>query len=219
MKLKDLDFMRLLPQFMHGDGAVKGLAKGLNTVIPELYKRTRLLSTWDHIDELPESELDALAWELNILWYDSGASADIKRELVKNSDLVYRRLGTKWAVENVIRSYFQQGYVQEWYEYNGKPGTFRVCATVPAATQDKIAAFRSILGKVKRASAQIDRIEIANPPQQTTAYLGGALLPAPQETRLPQHRPGLPLGRLWAACAAGAIVSIRLPPIETRESE
>ena len=116
MKLSTLEFIRLLPRFMREDGAVKGLAAAMDEIVPELAQSTATLSTWDHIDELTEAELDALAWELNILWYDTGASLDTKRALVKDSDLVYKRLGTKWAVENVINSYFGEGFVEEWFE-------------------------------------------------------------------------------------------------------
>ena len=98
MKLSNLDFLRLLPQFMRDDGAVKGLAVGINKLIPTLTASIERLSTWDHIDNLSESELDALAWELNILWYDTRASIDVKREVVRNSDKLYQHLGTKWAV-------------------------------------------------------------------------------------------------------------------------
>ena len=115
MKLTTLEFVRLLPQFMREDGAVKGLSAAMDQIVPELARSTATLSTWDHIDELNEAELDALAWELNILWYDTGATLDTKRALVKDSDLVYKRLGTKWAVENVINSYFGEGYVTEWF--------------------------------------------------------------------------------------------------------
>ena len=89
MKLQDLDFIRLIPQFMRDDQAVRGLANGLNQLIPDLDAHSKRLSTWDCIDELPESEIDALAWELNILWYDYGATIETKRDLVKNSDKVW----------------------------------------------------------------------------------------------------------------------------------
>ena len=34
MKLQDLDFIRLIPQFMRDDQAVRGLANGLNQLMP-----------------------------------------------------------------------------------------------------------------------------------------------------------------------------------------
>ena len=160
MKLSTLEFIRLLPRLMREDGAVKGLAAAMDEIVPELAQSTATLSTWDHIDELTEAELDALAWELNILWYDTGASLDTKRALVKDSDLVYKRLGTKWAVENVINSYFGEGFVEEWFEYDGQPGRFRVYSTNPSLSNERLVEFMNLLNKVKRASAKLDGIFI-----------------------------------------------------------
>ena len=161
MKLKDLEFIRLLPQFMRGDAAVQGLAAGLDSIIPDLHTSVKNLTTWDHIDELSEAELDELAWELNIPWYEASASIAIKREVIKASDLVHMRLGTKWAVENVIRTYFGSGYVSEWWEYGGEPGHFQVNSSNPSLNNESFNAFLHLLEKVKRASAKLDGVVIS----------------------------------------------------------
>lgn len=160
MKLGDLDFKRLLPTFMRDDGAVTGLSLALNDIVPQLESSIQTLSTWDSIDLLSEDELDDLAWELNILWYDTGANIDIKRDVIKNSDLVYRRLGTKWAVESVIKSYFGDGYITEWFEYGGQPGRFRVYTANPSVSEERYGEFLNLLEKVKRASAKFDGLYI-----------------------------------------------------------
>lgn len=160
MKLKDIEFIRLMPQFMRDDGAVQGLSSAIDKIIPQVVEPIMRLSTWDCIDQLSEAELDELAWELNILWYDTGADIGVKRELVKNSDFVYSRLGTKAAVENVINTYFGEGYIEEWFEYDGSPGHFKVYSSNPTLTQDRIVEFLNLLGKVKRASAKLDEIVI-----------------------------------------------------------
>ena len=160
MKLSTLEFVRLLPAFMRGDLAVQGLAHGIDAIVPALAASVQQLTTWDKIDELSESELDALAWELNIMWYDKTASIEAKRELVLNSDKVYRRLGTKWAVENVIQTYFGDGYIKEWFEYNGTPGYFRVYSTNPTLNNERLTEFLNILNKVKRHSSKLDGIYI-----------------------------------------------------------
>lgn len=160
MRLSDMEFERLLPAFMRGDLAVLGLAHGMDEMIPDLSQSLKYLSTWDSIDELSEDELDALAWELNIFWYDKGASIDVKRELVKSSDQVYRKLGTKWAVENVISAYFGDGYIREWNEYGGEPGYFRVFSSNPSITNELLNQFLNILGKVKRHSSKLEGIFI-----------------------------------------------------------
>ena len=98
MRLSDIDFIRLIPQFMREDKAVQGLAAGIDKIIPTLAASIQLLPSWDCIDYLSEKELDSLASELNILWYNNAADISVKRELIKNSDKVYAHLGTKWAV-------------------------------------------------------------------------------------------------------------------------
>lgn len=160
MKLSNLDFIQLLPQFMRDDEAVRGLAAGINDIIPSLSASIEALSTWDHIDNLSEDELDELAWELNILWYDHSATLAVKRDLVRNSDKVWRYIGTKWAVENVIMTYFGEGHIEEWFEYGGEPGRFRIVAKNPSLAEETLQEFMNILNKVKRASAKLDGISI-----------------------------------------------------------
>ena len=161
MKLSDLEFIKLLPQFMREDPAVRGLAAGIDSIVPALAERLETLSTWDCIYDLSEAELDDLAWELNISWYDMGANIGVKRDLIKNSDKVHQHLGTKWAVENVVNSYFGEGHIEEWFEYGGEPGHFRIHTPNPSVANEKLDDFMRILGKVKRASAKLDGIIIS----------------------------------------------------------
>lgn len=146
---------------MRNDNAVRGLAAGIDEIIPGLDESIKKLTTWDHIDELSESELDDLAWELNIHWYDTHASIAIKREVIKASDQVYKHLGTKWAVENVIKTYFGSGYISEWWQYGGDPGHFQVNSSNPSLNNERLNEFLGLLDKVKRASAKLDSIVIS----------------------------------------------------------
>lgn len=174
MKLSNLEFVKLLPQFMQDDAAVRGLAAGIDRIVPQLAAEIEKLSTWDRIDELSEAELDDLAWELNIPWYDTGATIEVKRNVIRDSDQVYKTLGTRWAVEKVITTYFGDGYIEEWFEYGGEPGTFRVFSANPSITDSKLQEFLNILSKVKRASAKLDGVYISLTGQMNL-YAGTAL--------------------------------------------
>ena len=160
MTLFNLEFRRLLPAFMRGDIAILSLSQSMDTIFQQLATSILPLSTWDYIDDLGEAELDELAWELNILWWNSDADIETKREIVKTSDMVYKKLGTKWAVEKVITAYFGDGYIREWFQYSGEPGHFRVYSTNPSITEEKLNQFLDILYKVKRSSAILDGISI-----------------------------------------------------------
>lgn len=130
MKVSDLDFLRLLPAFMRDDEAAIALSKAMNKLISEPGSRIPSIRTWDEIDRMSEAELDELAWELDVDWYDStGMSLEEKRETLKLAQQIKRKRGTKWAVERLIPAYFGEGYVMEWYEMYGTPYTFVALTT------------------------------------------------------------------------------------------
>ena len=126
MKLEDVRILELLPAWMRRDGSVIGLAQGSGIVARDAYSHLRYLTRWDKIDRLSGADLDELAWELNILWYNSTAPIETKRQLIKSSDLVFARLGTRWAVEKVASAYFGNARLYEWFEYGGDPHFFKV---------------------------------------------------------------------------------------------
>lgn len=126
MRLNNVELIKLLPAWLRNDGAAKGLTAGSDAVIKALDEESRLLSRWNRIDELDEATLDKMAWELNILWYDGTSPIEVKRDLIKNSDKVYAKLGTKFAVRSVAESFFKEVDVQEWFEYGGQPYQFRI---------------------------------------------------------------------------------------------
>ena len=161
MNLDNLEFLRLLPQFMRDDAAVKGLAAAMDEIIPGISAAIRTLPAWDSVGELTEAELDELAWEMNIPWYEASANIETKRDVIQKSDQVNKHLGTKAAVENVIQTYFGDGTVKEWFEYDGTPGHFEVHSSNPSISEERMAQFLSLLAKVKRASAKLDSINIS----------------------------------------------------------
>lgn len=116
MRLTTADILKLVPEFMRDDEAVKGLAAAVNKLIREPGEMVKTARVWDQIDHLNDQQLDELAYELDIDWYSSSLPLENKRAVVKISDLVHSRRGTKWAVEQLIAAYISPGSVMEWYE-------------------------------------------------------------------------------------------------------
>ncbi len=160
MRLEDVETTKLLPDWIRQDGAVQGLGKGTDDVVKAIHARIQLLSRWNKIDELTDAELDELAYELNILWYDSTAPIETKRDLIRNSDIVYSKLGTKYAVEQIINAYFGNGRVREWFEYGGEPFHFKVLSDNPALVNENYDKFLKLLSVSKRRSTWLDAVLI-----------------------------------------------------------
>lgn len=160
MKLQDIEFIKLLPEFMRNDSANIGLSKAVDNLIKYLASYGPKLSIWTAIDELDEYELDKLAWDLNLTWYDQNTDISVKRKLIKDYVGIKSQLGTCWAINQVISTYFGDGYVQEWFEYNGTPGYFKVISSNPYVKKEDLSKFIKILNKIKRASSHLESIDI-----------------------------------------------------------
>ena len=161
MKLEQIDLVKLLPEFMRGERANKGLAAGANIVLRDVATKAKLLTVWNRIDSMTDEQLDELAWELNVEWYKSTADIQTKRAIIKSSDKVHAKLGTKWAVEQIITDYFGSGAVREWWEYGGDPYHFKVFSTNPGLVNEHHEEFLAMLEVVKRKSAWLDAVIIS----------------------------------------------------------
>lgn len=160
MKIEDVRLEMLLPLFMRRDSFDTALAETANAALQVIANEIAKLSTFDALSRLSTSELDALAQELNVLWYDLDFSDDVKRRLLAESDSVYMRLGTVKAVNDALSTVFGQSTVEEFYTYEeGVPHYFRVRVENPselsAANESKIL---SMLDKVKRKSQWLQKI-------------------------------------------------------------
>ena len=155
MKLSELEFLRLLPSFMKGDEAVIALSGAMDDLIGTPGKRVPTLRVWDQIDNLNDAELDELAWELDVDWYDSTLSIDEKRETIKLARQIKRKRGTKWAVEHLVASYLGSGFVAEWYEIDGSPFTFVVMTTNADLDPESYAKFMKMAAYAKNARSHI----------------------------------------------------------------
>ena len=156
----NIDFTRALPAPLRNDEKMLALGKSIALELQENIRLARLSIIFPRIDELNDTLLDILAYDLHIDWYDCDSPIDLKRAIIKQSVKVHKRMGTKPAVESVIRAYFGSGEVKEWHEYGGKPHHFRILSSNPGLTNERYNDFFRILSSVKRLSSWLDTIQI-----------------------------------------------------------
>jgi phage tail P2-like protein len=157
--VRNTDLTRSLPLPLKNDENEYALAKSIagqlqiNTLLAEkalIYSR---------IDEAENSLLDALAEDFNVSWYRYDAPIENKRKIVKDCLKLFKRLGTAWAVEQVIKAYFESAAVSEWFEYGGEPGHFRIDSGGYMILSGYAELIR-LIEKVKRKSAWLDALSI-----------------------------------------------------------
>ena len=111
------------------------------------------------LDTCPEEILDALAVCWKVDWYSASYPLQTKRNVIKSSVMVRRYLGTKWATQEALRSIWPDSDIEEWFDYDGKPGCFRVVCNIadPSVTAD-VETVRNNVMLYKRESAHLDDI-------------------------------------------------------------
>jgi len=160
MKLKDLEFLKMMPKFMQNDECIQSLCKSVDEIFRPTANDIKTLSDWDRIDSMTENELDNLAWECNITWYDKSADISAKRNICKNSDRVFMTRATAAAVEDVISTYFSNATLLEFWDAGIQPHHFKIATTDIDTYTTKLNLFLSTLEKIKRKSQWLDSIII-----------------------------------------------------------
>ncbi len=158
MNLENIDLLKLQTKYMQEDISTQGFCAALTPqlrTVASMIKNSLILA---RINQLPEDILDELAYELHVEWYDAAADISVKRELIKNSDKVHMYMGTPYAIEQVVQDYFGDGYVEEWFQYEGDPYHFRVITSNPSVTSDLADRFTKAIETVKRKSTILDQV-------------------------------------------------------------
>ena len=158
MRIHDLEFIKLLPVFMRKDPAVQALAQVMTDTLADPDDHLKGASTWNRIDILTDAELDELAWEFDIDWYDYSASHEIKVSQIKNALLIKKKRGTNWSVTQILADIWGWAYVREWYEFGGEPYTFEVVVKDQITTQEMFDKLIALIDKAKNVRSRLIRV-------------------------------------------------------------
>lgn len=124
------DFVKYLPQPLTHDPKMIALARVAAKELLEVSGLAKTVLIYSRIDELPEEMLDILAYDLHVDWYDYTYTLETKRNVLKSSVGIHKKMGTKYAVETALQDVYKTAKVEEWFEYGGEPYTFRVHVAV-----------------------------------------------------------------------------------------
>jgi phage tail P2-like protein len=83
---------------------------------------------WPFINAQVPLLLDVLAWEMHVdVWagWQGSLTTEEKRTLIEQSIDWHQHKGTRYAVDQMMKTVFKQGVVTEWYEYGAPNGPYR----------------------------------------------------------------------------------------------
>lgn len=138
---------------------------------------TDLLLIYPAIDSLNEQLIDYLAVQMHVDEYDDTENLDVKRQQVKQSFLLHRLKGTKYAVQKAVSTVYQSAKVEEWPEYSGEPYHFRVTGiTAPMNETKTINKLVRLINAYKNTRSWLDYVQFNRLYRQTFLFGGNVNL-------------------------------------------
>lgn len=159
IKLSRSRFTDIMPENLASQVETQAFAYAVGRQIEKLCAYSDAARTYAAIATMPEWLLDYMAVELRTPSYDENYSLKTKRALIQGSLLFYTQMGTPAAVNRIIETIFETGYIEEWYEYDGDPHHFRAYVGDGGEVgPGELEEFRRVLSSVKRLSSWLDDI-------------------------------------------------------------
>lgn len=158
MKLEDINFIRLLPIFMRDDYANIALSKSVDDFIKLYAYRIDCLTEHLKLEHMTDEELNNLAWEKNVPWFQTSMSKEQKIDAIKSERLIKERKGTVWSIKKIIETTIGEAEVKEWFEYGGDPASFMIFTSIKDMDEDKYNRMVELINETKPVRSHLDSI-------------------------------------------------------------
>ena len=177
--LSDIELYDLMPPSIRNDGKIIALCKSVQFDLNDLQSLLKYSHLYANIDTLPESILKFLAWECGVYgaeWF-LAKTIEKRRELIKNSFLLNKLRGTRWAVERVFQLIGWRVEITEWFDEDAEPYTFRVSlldVTGVGLSEEELKWVDALMIAYKPVSRHIKGINLVNreKPIETRVKIG-----------------------------------------------
>lgn len=126
IKLQEAELTSVLPAYIKENTDVQAISYAFQMGMKKLSQYVANCALYGNLDTLPKFLLDLLAMEMRCQYYEESLTIEVKREMIRNSLAWYFKSGTVSAVEELIQVVFGKGELEEWFQFGGVPGTFRV---------------------------------------------------------------------------------------------
>ncbi len=153
-----VNFADYLPEPLKQDSKMKALAAAVTNQMLDVSAEIDNVLIYSRINELPEELVDILAFDMHVDWYDYSYSLEAKRDILKDSVKVHKKLGTKYAIEKALGAIYPNTKIEEWFSYGGKPFYFRIRLDGNYNSAISIADILQKMLIYKRASAHLETI-------------------------------------------------------------
>lgn len=156
--LDDSKLLDILPPNLRSDPDIIAACSAVDKEFSPIVNSIKNVLIVADIENASSEVVDHIAIESHADFYDPNLDIEIRRELAKKAIELHMQKGTPSAVEELIKTLFDEGEVVEWYEYGGNPYTYRIVTNNTSVTNERAAEFIRALETVKNKRSWLDSI-------------------------------------------------------------
>lgn len=168
----EVQLLDILPETLKNDPDIIAASKAVDLGFSMIVNDANKVLILPRIDYLDSDVLDHVAYFFHVDFYDKSLDVETKRKLIKESVYIHQIKGTPRAVEILIETLFDEGIVEEWFDYGGTPYRFRVVTSNQSVTHERAEEFVRALNTVKNTRSHLDNVVILNS-EDMNLYWGG----------------------------------------------
>lgn len=163
--LRDARITDGVPQVVANQDWVRAVAEAMGAIHGRTLDFADRSQIYTALGDVPEIILDTLAVNWKIDWYDTGYSIEQKRRIIQSALTVRRLMGTVEAVKLQVGAIYPGTTLQEWFEYGGTPGCFRLDVNltdesiIPPVVMQSPAEIEKKIVTAKRWSAHLEGVD------------------------------------------------------------
>ena len=110
-----------LPDSIAPDQKVRDICDSIQPHFDKFHADIMKVLLLPNLDKLSEALVDELAWQYHVDFYRDNYPIETKRKLVRTAIERHRLKGTPVAVEEIVRTVYQDAVVEEWFEWDDCP--------------------------------------------------------------------------------------------------
>lgn len=173
--LNNVNLAELMPSNMTSDPKIFSLCAAVDTINQYATNAIPSVVVLANIGGQPSDITDLLAFEQRTPYYNQSLPLDVRQNLVANTGMVNAIKGTKAAVEQTVQAAFGSGSMQEWFEYSGTPGCFRVLINDFPNSSEQMTEINRAIAATQRESSHLDEVIITAPTTTLGTYIANTV--------------------------------------------
>lgn len=140
-----------------------------NNIVPNIDK----LAIYKNLELQSDKVLSELAWQYAIDNWQENLSHEVKINLIKNAYWAHAKKGTKVAIIENLKKLNYPVTVHEWFEYGGKPFTFKLISNHANSNPNWINRLIEIVEKYKNCRSIVDTVDLELNRKMKEIKMGG----------------------------------------------